>query len=136
LGSYVELPLFAAEYDLGNRLLAAPVVARGQETSPGERSLKDEHLAVAAGLGILFAGNTITGGWNLLEAWPPPGSHRKLLLTHTALMLASDAGFAIAGAIGGQAAHQESARSAHRAVAVGSIGLATVGTAMMWIWDR
>ncbi|MBL0178372.1 MAG: hypothetical protein IPP98_04495 [Gemmatimonadetes bacterium] len=47
---------------------------------------------MAAGLGVLFTVNTVTGGWNLYESRKDPsGRTRKWI--HTIAMLAADAGF-------------------------------------------
>jgi hypothetical protein len=125
-GSYLEFPMFAAQGILGDRLLKGP-------DTPG---LRDEHIAVASALGALFAVNTVTGVWNLAEAWPPPGTHRALLLAHSALMLSADAGFAATAVLGERTVNNFSDRNMHEGVALTSIGLATLGTAMMWLWNR
>jgi hypothetical protein len=124
LGSYIELPMFAGEYYLGNRLMA-----NGQ---PIANWLRPAHLTVAMGLGGLFTINTVTGGWNLLEGWSQEGDRRNLIVAHTVLMLAADGGFAAAGAMVGRRSDLAAQRR-HRAVAVASISAATVSTVMMWI---
>ena len=123
VASYTELPLFAAEYYLGQKIL----------NGDGTDSQKNMHQVVAGGLGVLFTVNTITGVWNLYESRQDP-SDRKRKYVHSALMLASDAGFAWAGAIGGGARNSASTRSLHKNIAIGSMGLSTIGTAMMWFW--
>ncbi|HEX3276717.1 MAG TPA: hypothetical protein VHR43_17815, partial [Gemmatimonadales bacterium] len=52
--SYAELPLFAAEFALGQRILNGE--RTGDRASSGTRSA---HSAVAGGLGVLFAVNTV-----------------------------------------------------------------------------
>jgi hypothetical protein len=123
VASYTELPLFAAEYYLGQQIL----------NGNGTHSQKSMHQLVAGGLGVLFTVNTVTGVWNLYESRQDP-SDRKRKYVHSALMLASDAGFAWAGATGGGAKHLASTRSLHKNIAIGSMGLSTIGTAMMWFW--
>lgn len=123
LASYTELPMFAAEYYLGQKLL----------NGDGTHTQKTLHQAVAGGLGALFTVNTVTGVWNLYDSRQDP-SDRKRKYLHSALMLASDAGFAWAGAIGGGARNSASTRSLHKNIAIGSMGLSTIGTAMMWFW--
>ena len=127
-GSYVELPLFAAEYALGNTLYTS--------RTPPASWVRTTHRGVAYGLGALFTVNTVTGAWNLWESRDDPsGRTRKYL--HTALMLASDAGFAWAGAVGSGARYATTSTwRRHRNIALGSIGVATVGTAMMWLWNQ
>ena len=123
IGSYTMLPMFAAEYVLGQQLL----------TGGYANWVKPAHNVVAGGLGILFAVNTVTGVWNLAESrHDPVGRPRRLI--HSALMIASDAGFVWTGAIAGAAKHSQEAANRHRNVAIGSMGLSTIGAAMMWFW--
>lgn len=126
LGSYVELPLFAAEWYVGDRLLNGV-------NPPGW--MKPAHAGVAGALGVLFTVNTVTGAWNLWDSRADPAGRTRRYL-HTGLMLASDAGFAWAGAIGGSAKHHFDTAKTHRDIAVGSIALSTVGTTMMWLWKN
>ena len=127
LASYTELPLFAAEYVLGQRLLSQ------ERTGFPSHSLKTAHTAVALGLGALFTVNTVTGGWNLWESRKDPAG-RTLRFLHSAAMLGADAGFAWSGASGGGAKHSLSGANQHRTIAISSIALATAGTAMMWLF--
>lgn len=123
IGSYVELPLFASEWYLGNKLL----------NGDGEDSEKNLHGVVAGGLGVLFGVNTLTGAWNLYDSRNDP-SDRKKKIIHTVLMLASDAGFALTGAVAGDAEEDRGRRSLHQNLALTSMGVATAGTVMMWLW--
>lgn len=123
IGSYVELPLFASEWYLGNKLL----------NGDGTDTEKNLHGVVAGGLGVLFGVNTLTGGWNLYESWKDPTDRKKKII-HSVLMLASDAGFALTGAVAGDARENQSRRSLHQNLALGSMGLSTAGTLMMWLW--
>ena len=126
-GSYLMLPLFAGEYALGQNLI--------NDANPSSW-MKPTHLGVAFGIGGLFAVNTVTGAINLWESRSDP-SNRGLRITHTVLMLASDAGFAITGALtpkrrSSDFAEIQASRNRHRNWALGSIGLSTAGTALMW----
>ena len=123
IGSYTMLPLFATEYYLGNKLL----------NGDGTDSEKNAHVVVATGLGALFTINTVTGLWNLYDSRQDP-TGRKKKIVHSALMIAADAGFAWAGAIGGGAREESSTRSLHKNIALGSMGISTIGAAMMWFW--
>lgn len=123
IGSYTMLPLFATEYYFGNKLL----------NGDGTDGEKNAHQVVAGGLGVLFTVNTVTGLWNLYDSRRDPAGRKKRFV-HSALMIAADAGFAWAGAIGGDARESSSTRSLHKNIALGSIGLSTVGAAMMWFW--
>lgn len=126
-GSYIMLPLFGAEYALGQNLI--------NDSSPASW-LKPTHGAVALGIGGLFVVNTVTGAMNLWESRDDP-ANRTLRITHTVLMLASDAGFAITGALtpsnhSFDFARIQSERNRHRNWAIGSMAVSTVGTALMW----
>lgn len=123
IGSYTMLPLFATEYYLGNKLL----------NGDGTDGENNAHGVVAGGLGVLFTVNTVTGLWNLYDSRQDPAGRKKRFV-HSALMIAADAGFAWAGAIGGGARESSSTRSLHKNIAIGSMGLSTVGAAMMWFW--
>lgn len=123
IGSYVELPLFATQWYLGNKVL------NGSASS----SERDLHTTVAGGLGVLFGVNTVTGVWNLYDSRKDP-SDRKKKIIHSALMLASDAGFAAAGLVGRDANGDRDRRNLHRNIALSSIGMSTAGTLMMWFW--
>ena len=72
---------------------------------------------------------TVTGTWNLIEARKDP-NHRARRLAHGLLMLGSDAGFVATAAMKPDD-DDESARSAHRAMAFTSIGMATAGYLIM-----
>ena len=127
-GSYAELPLFAGEWVLGQKLLSS---------GPQASWVRPAHGTVAGALGVLFAVNTVTGGWNLWDARHDTEGRTKRIV-HSVLMLAADGGFALAGASApedeGEGDWQGRANT-HRAIALTSIGLATAGTVMMWI-DR
>lgn len=125
IGSYTMLPLFGAEYVLGNQLM------HGNESS----GMKGAHVAVATGIGALFTVNTVTGAWNWWESRSDPTDRTRRTL-HTLAMLASDAGFVWTGAIGDGAKRSNANARQHRNVALGSIGVATLGTAMMWLWKN
>jgi hypothetical protein len=122
IGSYTMLPLFAAEWALGQNLMNG--------NSPSW--VKPTHLGVALGIGALFTVNTVTGAMNLYESRNDPAGRTRRIV-HSALMIASDAGFAIAGALGGDADTPDKRRR-HRNVALASIGVSTAGTALMWFW--
>jgi hypothetical protein len=129
VASYAELPLFGAEYFLGERLL------NDERTGFPPSSLKAAHVGVAGGLAVLFAVNTVTGAWNLWDSRKDP-ANRNLRIVHSVAMLGADAGFAWAGAIGGNAKNNIHGAQQHRAVSVGSMALATAGTAIMWLFDK
>ncbi len=135
IGSYAELPLFAAEYLLGQKLLNDTTTfnAPGSGQRGIQSSTRSWHNNVAAGLGVLFASNTITGVWNLIESRHDPAGRTRRWI-HSLTMLAADAGFAMTASTGGAARRTLTGANNHRNLALGSLGLATVSTLMMWLW--
>lgn len=125
-GSYAMLPLFAGEYWLGNRLLSP---------NPQPGWVKGAHVGTALGLGALFTVNTVTGLWNLYDA-RHDDADRTRRYVHSALLLAADAGFAYTGAIAGNAHNSSLGRTRHKNAALVSMGVSTVGSAMMWLWKK
>jgi hypothetical protein len=125
IGSYAMLPLFGTEYYLGDRLIKG-------KASGNERSL---HSGVALGIGALFTINTVTGAWNLWDSRKDPSGRSKRIV-HSVLMTAADAGFALAAASAGDDDEGEGGDDAntHRAIALTSIGISTVGTVLMWFF--
>ncbi|HEY0780553.1 MAG TPA: hypothetical protein VGD56_21530 [Gemmatirosa sp.] len=126
VASYTMLPLFAGEYWLGERLLSP---------NPQPGWVKGAHVGTAFGLAGLFTINTVTGLWNLYDSRHDTDDRTRKYL-HTALLLASDAGFAYTGSIAGQAHNSSVGRTRHRNAALVSMGLSTAGTAMMWLWKK
>lgn len=124
--SLATLPLFVTEGIIGQSLYSNPTGAK-----------KDAHLAVAGGIGALFAVNSVTGVWNLIEARKDP-NHRKRRLVHGLLMLGADVGFVTTAALGPETEHGtvDGSRGAHRAAAFTSIGLATAGYLVMLLGDH
>jgi hypothetical protein len=129
--SFATVPLFVAEYAVGNKLFD------GDASS----SVRSTHQALATGIGVLFGVNTVTGVWNLWDTrHETQGRTRRI--THAALMLASDAGFVATAALAPEGDDVDeggddggsSGRSRHRAVAISSMGVALAGYLMMYIW--
>ncbi len=118
IASFATLPLFATQAIIGQSLYS--------DATSGKR---DAHLVVAGTIAGLFAVNTVTGVWNLIEARKDPHK-RGLRLAHGLLMLASDAGFLATAALGPDDDGGGS-RSAHRAMAFTAISLATTGYLLM-----
>src|SRR4051812_42372025 len=88
-GSYAMIPLFVAEWSLGQNLM--------NDASPASW-MKPSHVAVASGIGVLFGVNTITGVWNLWESRDDPAGRTRRIV-HSVMMIASDAGFLAAAAL-------------------------------------
>jgi hypothetical protein len=117
--SYATLPLLAAEGVIGQRLL--------DSTGSDSGSLRSAHSALAAGIGVLFGVETVTGVWNMMDLRKISKGNSKRFF-HGFLMLAADAGF-IATAF--TAPHKEERNlrtgfdaSTHKIVAYTSLGVA------------
>ncbi len=122
VASFATLPLFAAEGIVGQSLYRNPTDGK-----------KSAHLAIAGALGALFAVNSVTGVWNLIEARKDPTNKTRRTI-HGILMLVADAGFLATAMTGPDSEHGEANggdRSRHRAIAFTSIGVATVGYLIM-----
>jgi hypothetical protein len=126
--SYAELPLFATEYVLGEKILKDE--RTGQRAPSGTRSA---HTVVAGALGALFAVNTVTGVWNMIEARHDPSGRTRRNL-HGLSMLLADAGFLYTASLAGGAKESIDGANRHRNAAIASIGVATASTLMMWLW--
>lgn len=123
IGSYVILPMFGAEYLLGQNLLNSYHPASW---------VRPAHRVVAYGVAAVFTVNTVTGLWNL---WDSRGDSngRTRRLVHVVTMLASDAGFVATGTSVRQAKLTSEGARRHRNLALGSIGLSAASTLYMWL---
>lgn len=127
IASFATLPLFAAEGFVGQSLYSDPTDGK-----------KTAHLAIASGIGALFAVNAVTGVWNLIDARKDPNGRTRRVI-HGILMLAASGGFFATAATGpeneggdnGQQGSTEGSPSTHRAIAFTSIGLATAAYLIM-----
>jgi hypothetical protein len=136
IGSYLELPLFAAELIVGQKL------ANNEKNSvPSSGALRSTHRTLAAGLGILFGVNTVTGLWNLWESRKDPAGRTRRVI-HSVGMLLADAGFFATAAIRpererfefGTPTGSSNNTNQHRSLAIASVSVATASTLMMWLW--
>lgn len=128
IASFTTLPLFGAEAIIGQSLYSSPSSTK-----------KDLHLAMAGAIAGLFAVNSVTGVWNLLEARKDPNGRTKRWI-HGILMLAADVGFLATALTApederehGGLGTQSSSRATHRAVAFSAIGAATAGYTIMLV---
>ena len=126
IGAYLMFPLFIGEYVLGQKLLTS---------TNRSGSLKTAHSAVAAGVGIVFVSNTVTGAWNFWDSRKDPNGRLRRDI-HSAIMLASDIGFLWTAASAGGAKRSLQQARHHRAIAIGSISLSALGSGMMWLWKN
>jgi hypothetical protein len=120
--SLATLPLFAAQYALGDKLYDGGA-------SSGVRTA---HTAVGIGIGGLFTANTVTGVWNLWEARKDQNG-RKRRLIHGLTMLGADAGFVATGMLAPDGGRGD--RTLHRNVALTSIAVAT-GSYLYMLFTR
>lgn len=128
IASYAMLPLFVSEWALGQSMYNNP-----------DESKKGPHGVLGASIGVLFGVNTVTGAWNMWEAREDTNGRTRRMV-HGLLMMAADVGFvataAMAPDLEGEFEHGggdsgSGSKSAHRAVALTSIGIATVGYLVM-----
>lgn len=128
--SFATLPLFVAQFTVGQKLY----------DGNGSDGLRSAHSALVGGTALLFGVNTVTGVWNLREGRQDP-NHRTKRMLHGLLMLAADGGFVATGLLAPEGEHElrdgferpggGHSRSTHRALALGSMGVATVSYLMM-----
>jgi hypothetical protein len=124
--SWATLPLMATEFALGEKLY--------NDANSETDSLRGVHGAVGAGLIGLFAVNSVTGLWNLLESNQAPGRTKRLV--HGILMLAAEGGFiAAAASAPGHSRNPLVAintnKAMHRDIAFVSFGVGTAGYLLM-----
>ena len=124
--SWAMLPLFAGEYVVGQKLYNDP-----------QGGSRDTHALLAAGIGGLFAVNTVTGGWNLWESRKDPHGRTRRWI-HGIAMMVADAGFLATAATapeseGGLGA-TEGNKSLHRTLAISSGSVALGSWLMMLLW--
>jgi hypothetical protein len=121
--SLATLPLFVTEVILGQKLY----------DGDASDSVRSAHAAVAGGVGVLFAVNTVTGVWNLWEARKDPNGKKRRLI-HGLSMLGADVGFVATGMVAPEH-DDEGNKSLHRNVALTSIGIAT-GSYLYMLFTR
>ena len=122
IASFATIPLFVAQYVLGDKLY--------EGTSGG--STKSTHSGVAVGIETLFAVNTVTGVWNMWESRKDFNAGRKRFI-HGFLMLGAGAGFVATGMLAPDDEGGGENRSTHRNVAIASMAVATASYLIMLI---
>jgi hypothetical protein len=131
IASYLTVPVFVAQYFVGQRLMKHPGQGGGAKAA---------HGALATAVGGLFAVNTVTGVWNLWDSRKDPQGRARRWV-HGIAMLVADAGFvAVASSApdddwrenGGTPSSGRS--NSHRNLAIGSMSLALASGLMMYIW--
>lgn len=131
--SYATIPVFVAQYIVGEKLIDD--LARDGEGEDDDSKYRGAHGALAGGVAGLFGVNTVTGLWNLWDARKDPNGRTRRTL-HAISMLVADAGFVATAVTAEDAAESSSRRDTHRTLALSSMGLATVSTAVMWFWKE
>jgi hypothetical protein len=124
--SFATLPLFATEVWLGQSLYNDP-----QSLTSSKRAV---HGAVGAALISLFAVNSVTGVWNLMDSRAAPGHTKRMV--HGLMMLAAEGGL-IASAVSAPGhgrndlVNFDTNKATHRNIAFVSIGVGTAGYLLM-----
>jgi len=122
IASYATIPLFVGQYIAGEKLY----------DGEGGSTAKSVHGALAGGIAALFAVNTVTGVWNLWEARNDPNGKTRRLV-HGLLMIGADAGFVATGLMAPDDEGSGSSQSAHRTVAITSMGVAAASYVYMLV---
>ncbi len=128
--SFATLPLLGTEAILGQKLYNDPAGLTS--------GYKGAHIAVGTAITGLFALNSVTGVWNLVEGWKDP-NHKTLRLVHGIMMLGADAGFVAAygtGPGGRNLVNFDQSNSTHRAVVFSTMGVATASYLIMLFGNK
>jgi hypothetical protein len=127
--SWAMLPLFIGSYATGTDL-----INNGNNASSFS---KNWHGVFAGATAALFAVNTVTGVWNLVESRHDPAGRTRRWV-HSIAMFVASAGFVATGAtapeIEGGEVGESSSASTHQALAITSMSIATAAWLMMLIW--
>ena len=123
--SWAMIPLF-----IGSGYTGFQLRNKGTEAPQWTR---DIHGPLAAGTAALFAMNTLTGTWNLIEGWKNPDGRKKRMI-HSVLFLAAGAGFTYVIAAGDNIFETGQGNHWHRDVALGSMSVSVVSWAMMTLF--
>ena len=121
--SYVILPLFAAQYYLGDRLL-------NEDDPPGW--VRSAHGAVATGLGVAYGTNTVTGVWNLIESRKDPAGRTRRWI-HSVVMVGAGAGMVYTASLASDDGERED-NTKHRDAAIISMGASAANALIMLLW--
>ena len=124
LASWATIPLFVGEYVAGEKLY----------DGNGSSSAKSAHGAFTAGLAGLFGVNTVTGVWNLWDGRKDPNGRTRRIV-HSILMLGADAGFVATASLAPDDDDRgfTNDRSAHRNMAIASMGVAAASYVYMLV---
>lgn len=127
--SWAMLPFFIGSYATGSDL-----INNGNNASSFS---KDWHGVFAGATAALFAVNTVTGVWNLVESRHDPAGRTRRWV-HAIAMFVAEAGFVATGATAPEIEDGEVGEggdaSTHKALAITSMSIATASWLMMLIW--
>lgn len=129
IASWAMLPLFIGSYATGTDL-----INNGNAASSFS---KNTHGIFAGATAGLFAVNTVTGVWNLVESRHDPAGRTRRWV-HSIAMFVAEAGFVATGATapdgeGGDYGEGGDATT-HKTLAITSMAVATASWLMMLVW--
>lgn len=129
IASWAMLPFFIGSYATGTDL-----INNGNNASSFS---KNTHGIFAGATAGLFAVNTVTGVWNLVESRHDPAGRTRRWV-HSIAMIVAEAGFVATGATapeieGGEVGDDGNA-TAHKTLAITSMAVATASWLMMLVW--
>jgi hypothetical protein len=116
--SVAILPLFALQVAAGTQLYA--------NGSDAPQWAKVGHRVGATGVAALFVTNVVTGVPNLVAGRRDPNERGRRFF-HATMMLTASAGFTATGLLAERAESSPDDRDLHRAVALTSVAIATIG---------
>ena len=123
------LPFFIGSYATGTDL-----INNGNNASSFS---KNWHGVFAGATAALFAVNTVTGVWNLIESRHDPAGRTRRWV-HSIAMFVAEAGFVATGATAPEIEDGEVGEggdaSTHKTLAITSMAVATASWLMMLIW--
>ncbi len=127
--SWAMLPFFIGSYATGTDL-----INNGNNASSFS---KDWHGVFAGATAALFAVNTVTGVWNLVESRHDPAGRTRRWV-HSIAMFVAEAGFVATGATAPEIEDGEVGEggnaTTHKTLAITSMAVATASWLMMLVW--
>ena len=129
IASWAMLPFFVGSYATGTDL-----INNGNNASSFS---KNSHGVFATATAGLFAVNTVTGVWNLVESRHDPAGRTRRWV-HSIAMFVAEAGFVATGATAPEVEDGEVGddgnATTHKTLAITSMAVATASWLMMLVW--
>jgi len=129
IASWAMLPFFIGSYATGTDL-----INNGDNASSFS---KNTHGVFATATAGLFAVNTVTGVWNLVESRHDPAGRTRRWV-HSIAMFVAEAGFVATGATAPEVEDGEVGddgnATTHKTLAITSMAVATASWLMMLVW--